>query len=638
MKVRFALAVLLPFAGALAAEPDALKTSPLAQAFGSAPTMWGAHLSPDGTKISFLSRQAQGATLAAVLDTTTGKLNAVLDGERDRFDVNWCDWANDERLLCGIRAVVIDPPVTHSMTRLVAVNHDASAMKVLVAPRLGEDTTQFQDRVVDWLPDDDRHVLIQMPSAEGSGVRNLDIYNGEMSVEERVREHTYSWVADGHGLPRLYEVIANSEDTWYVRERPERHSDWSKLHGAPLEDVGDAFAPIGFADNRNELLYFDEYEGRRALFAMDLTNDRKTRLVYSHPSVDVQSVLSFGKFRRLVAVAYITDRPRFEFFDPRVAEIHARLSRTLPGKQIAIYDEDWNQRYYLVHAGSDQDPGTSYRFDSQNNELLQLSLTYQSLKGRPLLPMREVHYPAKDGTTIPAYLTLPSGDGGAKPAIILPHGGPSARDYWSYDFLVQFLAANGYAVLQSNYRGSDGYGSEWQGAGGFRNWRVAIGDIVDGAEYLVREGIADPDRICAVGWSYGGYAALMSAIEQPKRFRCVVSIAGVTDPVALGDNARRFVGGRSAQAFIGTAEQLRGGSPIDRAAELSVPVLLAHGRRDLNVPFAQSQSFARTLTRAKKDVQFVEYEFAQHSIEQDRYRIDLLTRVAEFLGQHLGAR
>jgi dipeptidyl aminopeptidase/acylaminoacyl peptidase len=569
----------------------------------------------------------------------TGKARVVLGGDRDRFDITWCDWANGERLLCGLRAVVLNPPSAYAVTRLVAVNHDSSNMKVLLDYRLRDTFAQFQDRVVDWLPDDDRHVLIQVPSEEGTGVSRLDVYAGDLVTEEHVRGSTYQWISDGHGVPRLYHVFTDIEQRWDVREKPEQDSAWSKLHSARLEDADDAFVPLGFAEDRNELLYLDRHDGRRALFGMDLDNDRHTRVIYTHPTVDVASVVGLGKYRRLVAASYVTDRSHLQFFDRRVADIHALLSRTLPNKQISVFDEDWAQRYYLVHAGSDLDSGTYYRFDAEKHELVPISSAYPTLKGRQLLPMREIHYPAKDGTQIQAYLTLPAGDESKpKSTIILPHGGPSARDYASYNFLVQFLAANGYAVLQSNYRGSEGYGDAWQGTGGFRNWRVAIGDIVDGADHLVREGIADPDRICAVGWSYGGYAALMSAIEQPKRFRCVVSIAGVSDPLELGFNSRRFVGGRTEQVAIGVGDEAKAGSPKERTAELTAPVLLAHGQRDINVPFVQSQSLARSLTRAKKDVQFIEYEFAQHDIEPERYRIDLLTRVAEFLGQHLGAR
>ena len=636
VKVCAALALLLSMATALAKEPE-LKSSPLAQAFGSAPAMWGARLSPDGSKISFIRRQPLGPTRAAVLDTTTGALKVVVDGERDQFDISWCDWASDERLLCGLRSVIVEPLIAYPLTRLVAVNSDGSAMKVLVAQRIRETFTQFQDRVIDWLPGDNRHVLIQVPATEGSGVQRIDIYTGDMSVEERDRDTTLAWTSDGHGVTRLYQSVTSSEERWYVREKAEQHAEWSDLHRAKLEDLADAFSPIGFTDNRNELLYYDQHEGRRALFAMDLANGRKTRLVYSRPDVDVDSVLSLGKFHRLVAASYITDRLRLEFFDPRLADIHGRLSTALPGKQIAIFDENWTQRYYLVYAGSDQDPGTYYRFDAEKNQLMLLSLAYPSLKGRELSPMREIKYTAKDGTAIPAYLTVPAGGPGRKPAILLPHGGPSSRDYWSYDFLVQYFVASGYAVLQSNYRGSEGYGAEWQGAGGFRNWHVAISDILDGADYLVKEGIADADHVCAVGWSYGGYASLMSAIEEPKRFRCVVSIAGVTDPLALGVSSKRYIGGRAAAEFIGAGDDLKNGSPIKRVADLSAPVLLAHGRHDLAVPFAQSESFSRSLSRARKDYEFIEYEFAEHSIEEERYRIDLLTRVGDFLGRYLGA-
>jgi dipeptidyl aminopeptidase/acylaminoacyl peptidase len=249
--------------------------------------------------------------------------------------------------------------------------------------------------------------------------------------------------------------------------------------------------------------------------------------------------------------------------------------------------------------------------------------------------MKPIRYAAEDGVEIPGYLTLPSNRSLPVPAVVLPHGGPSARDYWAYDFLAQFLAASGYAVLQSNYRGSDGYGGEWLGEGGFRGWRRALGDIGAGARYLVEQGIADRERMCVVGWSYGGYAALMSAVEHGDKYRCAVSIAGVTDPLALSAGMRQFVGGLGSRTFIGAGDDVfKAGSPLERAGEIDVPVLLIHPHEDANVPFAQSEAFARALERARKDVEFVEYEQAEHDISPERYRIDLLARLAEFLGAH----
>lgn len=625
--------------GLSAKEPNELLTTELAKAFGSAPAIWGARLSPDGSKISLLRMHEQGATTLVILDTATGKANLALSGERDRFVITWCDWANSERLLCGFRAVKLDGTIAYALTRLVAVNHDGSNSRELLSRQLRYTFAQFQDNVVDWLPDDDEHVLVQVPSEEGSGVGRLNIYDGQVVMRERDRFATRRWISDGHGVARLYYVVNEGRERWDVREQPREDAAWSALHEARVDDLTDGFSPIGFGEKRNEVLYFDEHQGRTALFALDLEQERKSRLVFAHPAVDVASVHTLGKFRRLVAVSYITDRPHLEFFDQRIADIHGRVARTFPGKQVAVLDEDWSQRFYLIHVGSEADPGTYYRFDVENSVLMAISPAYPSLRGHDLQPMREIRYPAADGTEIPAYLTLPAGAGmGPKPAIVLPHGGPSSRDYVSYDFVAQFLAANGYVVLQSNYRGSDGYGERWRGAGGFKDWRVAIGDITDGAEYLVREGIADSERICVVGWSYGGYAALMSAIEQPERYRCVVSIAGVTDPLALGFNSAKFVGGRAAQAFIGVGDEIAGGSPVKRAGELAVPVLLFHPRRDLNVPFAQSEALARNLTRARRPAELIEYEYAEHGIEPERYRIDMLARIGAFLGEHLRAQ
>ena len=624
-----------------AAEESALKTSPLAQAFGSPPLMWGLKLSPDGNKIVFLQALPAGVNVARMVDFgKPGAPTVVLSGRPNEFDVTWCDWANDKRLLCGIAGIGkgqnVGVPV--QFTRLVGVNADGSDMKVLLE-RSPDGFTQFQDRVVDWLPDDADHVLVQMPSQGGSGVGILDIKTGQMRVRTPVLDRVYTWASDGHGVPRLYQQVSQDARTWYVLDAPDAKV-WKPLHDTKLADLEDGFSPLGFADNRNELLYLDSKDGRTALYALDLEHNRQTRVVYSNPTYDVDNVIGLGKFRRLVAAGYSDARTHLHFFDERIEKLEKALSEKFPGEAVSLVDEDWNQRYYVVFVSSDTDAGAFYRFDSEKFTLQLLSPTYPSLAKRKLAPMRPISYAAEDGVQIPAYLTVPVEGTGPFPAIVLPHGGPSARDYWTYDFLVQYLVASGYAVLQSNYRGSDGYGRAWRGDGGFRAWRRAIGDITAGEEYLVHEGIADPKRVCAVGWSYGGYAALMSVIEQPTRYRCVVSIAGVTNPASLGARQAQFIGGSAAAQFLGDKdpEVREQGSPNARAAEIKVPVLLVHAREDMNVPFNQSEDFAKTLRGANKDVKFVEYEHAEHSIRPERYRVDLLTQLGDFLQQHLAAQ
>jgi dipeptidyl aminopeptidase/acylaminoacyl peptidase len=221
--------------------------------------------------------------------------------------------------------------------------------------------------------------------------------------------------------------------------------------------------------------------------------------------------------------------------------------------------------------------------------------------------------------------------------VILPHGGPMSRDYWGFDWIVQFLAAKGYAVLQSTYRGSGGYGNEWAGEGGFRAWRTAITDITDGAKYLVEQGVADPARLCVVGWSYGGYAALMSGIEEPERYRCLVSIAGVTDPEMLIDDLKHYMNKFAMQKFISRRDEVtKRGSPLKRASEIRAPVLLFHGDEDVNVRVRHSRKMAKTLERDKKSVEYIEYEDVEHSIRRNGYRVDMLDRIGSFLDTHIG--
>jgi len=192
-------------------------------------------------------------------------------------------------------------------------------------------------------------------------------------------------------------------------------------------------------------------------------------------------------------------------------------------------------------------------------------------------------------------------------------------------------------VLQSNYRGSSGYRSDWTGPGGFQAWRTAVTDLANGAQYLVHQGITDPARLCAVGWSYGGYATLMSGVEEPERYRCLVSIAGVADPGMLIDDYSHTLERKAIREFISWKDDVaQHGSPLKRASEIRAPVLLFHPERDVNVPVKHSRKLAKVLERAKKNVKYVEYEDVEHSIWRNSDRIDMLDRIGAFLDEHIG--
>ena len=221
----------------------------------------------------------------------------------------------------------------------------------------------------------------------------------------------------------------------------------------------------------------------------------------------------------------------------------------------------------------------------------EIVLARPELEGRALASVKSVRYAAADGTQIPAYLTLPAGPTGkALPAVVLPHGGPSSRDEWGFNWLAQFLAARGYAVIQPNYRGSAGFGDAWLAENGFKGWRTSIGDVSAAARWLATQGIADPKRIAIVGWSYGGYAALQSAATEPSLYQAAVAIAPVTDLATAQDRMRRTITNSDiVAAFVGSGAHIEEGSPLRRVSSISVPVLLAHGDLDINVRVGHSR-------------------------------------------------
>jgi dipeptidyl aminopeptidase/acylaminoacyl peptidase len=616
--------------GSNAAPPD-----PLAVAFGTMPALWGVRLSPDGSKVSLLQMHPDDLPILRILDLTTGKVNIALASTKDGFDIQWCDWANNERLLCGFAAVARGWDA-YGVTRLVAVNADGSAMKVLLQRKLRDQFAQFQDRVVDWLVEDPKRVLVVMPNNKGATLNPLDIYSG--STGSAIEKHAgfVHWITDGRGSPRLYRYMSEDQIRWSYRLSGKKK--WHLLDKWKMTDLDHDFQPIGFGEDPDKLLVFKPHDGRSALWLVDLKEEEEDELVFSSPEVDVDGVERLGKFKRIVAIGYSTDRPHLHFFDESVEKISEMLTTHFEGKGVGVIDESWDRRYYIVHVSSDRDPGSFYRFDAQQNQLLAIAPQYPPLQSQPLSPMKSIRYPARDGAEIPGYLTLPAaGTEGALPTVILPHGGPESRDYWEFDWIVQYLAAKGYAVLQSNYRGSGGYGSDWTGEGGFRAWRTAINDLTDGAKYLVEEGISDPKRVCVVGWSYGGYAALMSGVEEPDRYRCLVSIAGVSDPAMLIDDYRHFLNRKVAQKMISRDQEvIKRGSPLKRASEIHAPVLLFHGDQDLNVSANHSKKMAKALKRAKKPVKYIEYEDVAHSIRRNGYRVDMLDRIGSFLDTHIG--
>lgn len=617
--------------------------------FGARPAVWGMRLSPDGHKVVFLTRHPEGFPIALTLDLRVGKPQLILASDvKKQMDINWCRWANDERILCGYYGINRDVSVHGNLvahTRLVGVNEDGSEMKVLLQRHQDRDEGSWsndQDNVVDWLPGERKYVWVNYRERNGYGVSRLDIYKNRLKPVVRPKDGVWSLVSDGRGEIRArLDFDRTHVDLQY---RLAGENKWRALHRYESKDLSDDFGIAGFGKDPNELYLWDAHEGRRALFrerlASDASESSPRTLVYSHPEVDLDGLVRLGRSNRIVGVAYTTDVTRYELFDAEAKALYRRLEEELGDLQIGLIDESDDRRFYLVHASSDVDAGGYLRYDREADALSVVTRRHPWIDEEiALAPMRSVRYAGKDGTSIPGYVTRSRGAKGATPLVVLPHGGPSSRDAFGYDPLVQYFATQGYTVLQANYRGSDGYGDQWEGEGAFKGWRTVVADLDAGVDHLVKEGLVDPERVCAVGWSFGGYAALMATLARPDRYRCVVSIAGVTHPHGLYRGAERGRFGRALlKEFIPQSEpEISESSPLKRAEELRAPALLLHGDLDLNVPVGQTESLARALERHGKTVEYVEYEDVDHHFRRQEDKIDLFQRVGEFLHSHLKA-
>jgi dipeptidyl aminopeptidase/acylaminoacyl peptidase len=452
----------------------------------------------------------------------------------------------------------------------------------------------------------------------------------------------WSWYADRDGVVRA--GLGTEGTRWWLFYRETAQSGFKKIgagdrpENAILTEV-EKLLPVAGSDKGYAIA--NKATGRYGVYRYDFVADTLGEPVFEHPEVDVDSVGFSPRTGEPDAIFYVDDRDRVAWLDPRMKAVQARLDRALPGAVNRIVSRDSEDRRMVVWSGGASDPGSYYIFDRVKGELRELARPYASLDGKPLAPVRSLRYAARDGLSIPAYLTMPLGrPERSLPLIVMPHGGPFIRDKWTYDPWAQFLANRGYAVLQPNFRGSTGYGKAHVEAASGQFGRRMQDDLDDGVRRLAAEGIVDPKRVCIMGASYGGYAAMWAAVRNPETYRCAISFAGISD---VGEMLRfdrsQWIARRYYRDW---RDRIRGDggfdlarvSPIARAAEIRVPVLIAHGEKDQNVPVAQSKLLHLALLRARVEHEFVLYPDEGHGLGRVEDSVDFLKRVEAFLARH----
>ena len=643
---------------ALLVEPAVAEVQPLASdasAFGVRDAATSMDLSPDGKHVVYVSPGPGRMSVALVGDLATGAVKGVLKSSGAPENISWCEFAKNDRIVCRYTAIIPESNLLIGYRRLISLNIDGTDQKELGQRQSAYDTRyrQTDGVVIDWLPSDPDNVVMTrdfipeggkmdtnvVRTRDGLGVVKVNLRSLKADIIERPSASASGYWSDGQGKVRLMaipEVTPEGRQTGRVRYqyRAAGSRDWQIL----VDYQEDEFRPLAIDGAIDSLYALKKLDGRWALYRVRLDDSLTTTLIASNPNVDIDDIITVGDGAKVVGYSFVDDRRRRVYFDEGLKKLAASLSKALPHLPLidfASVSADGNK--VLLFAGSDQDGGRYMLYDRTSRSLGEVVQARPDLAKRTLGATKSFTYPAPDGTNIPAYLTLPPGSTGqGLPTVILPHGGPEARDEWGFDWLVQFLAMRGYAVVQPNFRGSGGYGDKWLVDNGFKSWQTSIGDVTAAANWVGSQGIAAPGRIAILGWSYGGYAALQSAALNPKLYKSVIAIAPVTDLQMLKDDYEHFTIRNVVAKYVGSGPHVAQGSPLRRVTSIDAPVLLFHGDLDQNVGVAHARKMNAALSAAGKQVEYLEFKGLDHQLRDNDARRQMLTKIGELLERTIG--
>ncbi|NOT41439.1 MAG: S9 family peptidase [Alphaproteobacteria bacterium] len=641
--------------------------APSPEAFGSLPNVETVRISPSGKYLAII-HNTPGASSVRTFDATTLQSIGGIAAAKQQVIRNII-WYSDDRLLLSIGEVVKfsesivneDEIKGTNLCRIMSIPRDAKNPIQLKTAGILRDAT-FSCDILSTRGPKPNTILLQASVVGGSGLNSksqfrvdtkvhaVDIMTGEGEVLGEVgTRSTAGWDADANGNVRLrYDVVAGEIVTY---ARLDGSSSWDQVHRQPaaafeaVKETGQASSIMqiaGFAADPNQVYAFFWPGDRMALGLFDLRTRQITPVV-TDPKYDVTGVVGLG--RKIVGASVSRVMTDQVFFSDDWRQLQSRVAANFAGHHVSIVSISDDRNKMVIYAEGPKWPGGAYLlFDLTGNQLTMVSARYPTIDLASTGEQKYITYAARDGMQIDAYLTVPRTGGKNLPAIILPHGGPQARDDGGFDWLSQFFASRGYVVLQPQYRGSDGFGLKFALAGR-KQWGLKMqDDLSDGVKYLTSSGIADPAKVCIMGWSYGGYAAMAGATLTPELYKCAIAGAGVSDLEDMLIWSGKYGGGslRYWRLHIGDPNADKSAivraSPAKHAAKVTGPMLLIHGELDNVVPIRQSQIMADALKAAGKPYEFVRLADENHNITFASTRIKTLQAMDAFLAKYNPAR
>ncbi len=507
-----------------------------------------------------------------------------------------------------------------------------------------KDLTSFTDTKVELVDDLDNiseeEILIGMNkrNKEVFDVYRLNIKTGDMKMVAENPGHFISWMTDHRGKLRVALSAEGTNKALYCRGTEEEPFD--KIITYSFKD---SVNPYFFTfDNKNLYMSSSLDRDKSAVVVFDPRQKKEVQLLFSHPQVDVGGLAYSKKRKVLTYIAYSAEKLNYHFLDSETENIFKELKAQFLDKNIRLVSNNREETLMVVHVGSDRNPGSYYLFNVLDKSLSKIADTRPWLKEETLAEMTPLSYKARDGLTVPAYLTKPKGAKGPLPLVVHPHGGPGSRDHWGYSAEVQFLVSRGYAVFQMNFRGSVGYGKKfWQA--GWKQWgRAMQDDVTDGVKYLIEKGVADKDKVAIFGGSYGGYVVLAGLTFTPDLYACGVDYVGVSNMFTLLKTVPPYwkpllewlyeMEGHPEK----DKELLRAISPVFHADRIKAPLFVVQGANDPRVKKSESDQIVKALEDRGVAVPYLVKENEGHGFRNEENRLEFYALMEAFLRKHLG--
>jgi dipeptidyl aminopeptidase/acylaminoacyl peptidase len=612
-------------------------------------------LSPNGKRVCGI-RPVAGRDNVMVFDIESGKTTGIT--KFTDADVGGLGWVNDNRLIFGLidrtRGSGDQVP-----SGLFVIDHDAANFKPLVersfiseGAKLLPPGSEFHSRIYEngkWSED----ILVEVSSMQGQGKFSSNVYRVNTTTGEShlltlgAPGNARGWVFDRKTVARA--VVTQTEGITKIYFREDEAHPWRQIFEVKPEDVTSTVTPLAFDAAGQLYVSANLGQDNAAIYRFDQAKGSiDPQPVFAVKGFDITGGLIFSEDgATLKGVRYDADRSRTYWLDPQIASIQNLLDQQFADSvnqlQVRL---PLDEHPVLVTSYSDRDPGRFLLFYAKEKQLQQVAVAQPWIKAVSMSPTRFLTYKARDGLTIPAQLTLPLQHSGDKPPLVVLHyGGPWVRPiHWGWDENVQFLASRGYAVFMPAPRASRGFGSKLFKSG-WKQWGLAMqDDVTDGVKSLIADGLIDPNRVGIAGASYGGYLAMMALVKEPDLFKCGVNWVGVTDPsfmftVTWTDFNTVDSGRYDLPELIGDPDKLRDQfkrtSPVERAAEIKQPVLMAYGGLDRRVPLVNGERLKSAMAPYNKNVEWVVYPDEGHGWSLLEDNVDFWGRVERFLAKNL---